>query len=79
MGKAETGDDAHRSDDGPERAAGHRRSVDQVKPLPEPNRAGHKEQPSDHASGDGHGIHYDERDPTASRAMSGSCAPSDLR
>src|SRR5690348_11864123 len=68
--QAETRDDACRSDDGPERAAGHRRPLDQIEPLPEPDRAGHEEQPSDHASGDGHGIHYDEPDPTVSQAMS---------
>jgi hypothetical protein len=45
--QAETRNDARPSDDGPERAAGHRRSLDQVKPLPEPYRAGHDEQPSD--------------------------------
>ena len=53
--QAKTRNDARSSDDGPERAAGHRRSVDQVKPLPEPYRASHEEQPSDHASGEGHG------------------------
>jgi hypothetical protein len=58
--EAETGDDAQRSDDGPERTAGHRRSVDQAEPLPEPYRAGHEQQPSDHAPDDGHGIHYAE-------------------
>jgi hypothetical protein len=66
--QAEAGDDARPSDNGPERAAGHRRSLDQVKPLPEPYRAGHDKQPSDHASGDGHGIHYEKRVPSVSRA-----------
>ena len=54
--QSEAGDDARASDDGPERAAGHRRSLDQVEPLAEPDRAGHDEQRSDHALDDGHGI-----------------------
>jgi len=40
--------------------------VDQTKSLPEPYRAGHDEQPSNHASGNGHGIHYDKRVRTVS-------------
>ena len=34
--------------------------MDETKSLPEPYRASHDKQPSDHAPGDGHGIHYDE-------------------
>ena len=54
--QTEAGDDTRRSDDGPERAAGHRRSVDETESLPEPYRASHDKQPSGHASGNGHGI-----------------------
>ena len=68
--EAEADDHAHRADDGPERAAGHRRSVDETESLPEPYRASHDKQPSDHAPGDGHGILYDERVRTVSWAGS---------
>ena len=53
--QAETRNDARPADNGPERAAGHRRSLDQVEPLPEPYHAGGDEQATDHASGEGHG------------------------
>src|SRR5581483_4706124 len=57
----DAGDDEEGAHDRPERAAGHRRAVDQVEPLPEPDDPGQGEQRSDDASRVGHVSEYRAR------------------
>src|SRR5207302_8681408 len=56
--QAETGEEADRTGDGPERAAGHRRTLDQPGSLADPDDAGQDEHGSDDTPRDDHSADY---------------------